>query len=128
MTAEIGGTVSVFDTSNFSEITKLSFEIKGIHQDRVQPVGLYLTSDGRYAFFALGPANHIAVVDAQSYEVLDYLLVGRRVWKVAPTPDEKLLLTTNGISGDVSVIDVEELKVIKTIKVGRFPWGVAIHD
>ena len=83
-----------------------------------------LTADGRYAFVALGPANHVAVVDAKTYEVLDYLLVGRRVWHLEFTPDGKRLLTTNGVSGDVSVIDVDSLKVTKSIKVGRYPWGV----
>jgi len=53
-------------------------------------------------------------------------LVGRRVWHLAFSPDESLLLTTNGISGDVSVIDVANLRVIKSIKVGRYPWGLAI--
>ena len=32
---------------------------------------------------------------------------------MAFTPDEKYLLTTNGVSNDVSVIDVASLKVIK---------------
>jgi YVTN family beta-propeller protein len=36
-------------------------------------------------------------------------------------PDQKRLLTTNGVSGDVSVIDVDSLKVTKSIKVGRYP-------
>jgi YVTN family beta-propeller protein len=66
------------------------------------------------------------VVDAQTYEVLDYLLVGSRVWQLDLDKDEKHLYTTNGVSGDVSVIDVEDLKVIKSIKVGRYPWGVVI--
>ena len=74
------------------EILKtLTFKIKGVHPDKVQPVGIKLTSDGKYAFIALGPANHIAVVDAKTYEVLDYLLVGRRVWHMAFNPDESLL-------------------------------------
>ena len=41
-------------------------------------------------------------------------------------PDDKLLLTTNGVSNDVSVIDVGALKVLKSIAVGSYPWGVAI--
>jgi YVTN family beta-propeller protein len=45
---------------------------------------------------------------------------------MAFTPDEKYLLTTNGISNDVSVIDVASLKVIKSIQVGELPWGVTI--
>jgi YVTN family beta-propeller protein len=89
-------------------------------------VGIELTDDGKYAFVALGPSNHVAVVDAQTYEVLEYLLVGSRVWQLDLDKDQKHLYTTNGVSGDVSVIDVEDLKVIKSIKVGRYPWGVVI--
>ncbi|MGI9506701.1 MAG: hypothetical protein ACR2RE_26980, partial [Geminicoccaceae bacterium] len=92
----------------------------------IQPVGMRLTSDGKYAFIALGPSNRVAVVDQQTHEVLDYLLIGRRVWHLDLTPDEKLLLSTNGVTNDVSVIDVAELKVTKSVPVGRFPWGVAI--
>ena len=124
--SEIGGTVSVVDVEKREIIKTLNFKIKGVHPDKVQPVGIKLSSDGKYAFVALGPANHIAVVDAKTYEVLDYLLVGRRVWHMAFNIDESRLLTTNGVSGDVSVIDVDSLKVIKSIKVGRYPWGVVV--
>ena len=44
---------------------------------------------------------------------------------MAFSPDNRLLFTTNGVSGDVTVIDVESLEAVKTIKVGRFPWGAA---
>ena len=57
----------------------------------------------------MGPANHVAVIDAKKLEVEKYLLVGQRVWQLAFTPDEKLLFTTNGNSNDVSVIDVPTL-------------------
>ena len=45
---------------------------------------------------------------------------------MAFTPDEKYLLTTNGLSNDVSVIEVASLKVIKSIQVGELPWGITI--
>ena len=64
--------------------------------------------DGKLAFVALGPANRVAVIDAATFKVEKYLLVGQRVWQLAFTPDEKLLFTTNGASNDVSVIDVEK--------------------
>ncbi|MEE4279211.1 MAG: YVTN family beta-propeller repeat protein [Halieaceae bacterium] len=124
--SEIGGTVTVIRVEDREVLRTLDFRIPGVHRDRIQPVGIRLTSDGRFAFVALGPANHVAVVDAQSYEVLDYLLVGRRVWHMAFARNEELLLTTNGVSGDVTVIDVGDLKPIKTIRVGRYPWGVAV--
>mgnify|MGYP005999769065 FL=1 len=74
----------------------------------------------------LGPANHIAVIDAKTLEVKKYILVGRRVWHMDLSIDQKTLLTSNGVSGNVSVIDVPRLKVKDTIKVGRYPWGIAI--
>ena len=98
----------------------------GVPDEALQPVGVRVTSDGSKVFVALGPANRVAVVDGKTWEVLDYLLVGQRVWQLAFTPDEKYLYTTNGISNDVSVIDVEALEVVKSIPVGEQPWGVAV--
>ena len=75
---------------------------------------------------ALGPANRIAVIDQKTKKLVKYLLVGQRVWQMALTPNQKTLLSTNGVSNDVSIINVEKLKVEKSLKVGRFPWGVVI--
>ena len=107
-------------------MAKIGFEIPGVRAEAIQPVGVRVTRDGKTAFVALGPANRVAVVNGETYEVEDYLLVGQRVWQLVFTPDEKLLFTTNGVSNDVSVIDVEALKVTKSIGVGRFPWGIAV--
>ena len=122
--SEIGGTVSVIDVNSRSITHKIEFKIRGVHPDKIQPVGIKLTTDGKYAYVALGPANHVAVVNAKTYEVEGYILVGRRVWHLEFNADESLLLSTNGVSGDVSVIDTAKNRAIKTIKVGRYPWGV----
>jgi YVTN family beta-propeller protein len=47
---------------------------------------------------------------------------------MAFTPDEKYLLTRNGVSNDVSIIDAPALKVINTIQVGQQPWGITMSD
>ena len=94
--------------------------------EAIQPVGVRITSDRKWAFVALGPANRVAVVDAQTFEVEDYLLTGQRVWQLAFSPDEKFLYSTNGVSNDISVIDVDNLEVVKSVAVGRLPWGVAV--
>jgi coenzyme PQQ precursor peptide PqqA len=47
---------------------------------------------------------------------------------MAFTPDEKYLLTTNGVSNDMSIIDAPALKVINTIQVGQQPWGITMSD
>jgi YVTN family beta-propeller protein len=72
----------------------------------------------------MGTANRVAVINAQTFAVEKYLLVGQRVWNLAFSPDQKRLYTTNGISNDISIIDVENQKVTKSVGVGRYPWGV----
>ena len=125
VSSEIGGTVSIFDTATKQKVKTLSFAIKGVYRDKIQPVGIVLMKDKPYAFVALGPANRIAVINTDTFEVEDYILVGRRVWQLAFNQDQSLLLTTNGVSGDVSVINTHTLNVEHTVKVGRYPWRVA---
>ncbi|MFN3576306.1 MAG: YVTN family beta-propeller repeat protein [Tabrizicola sp.] len=127
VSSEIGGTVTVFDIASKAEKAKIRFALPGVNQDLIQPVGFEFTPDDTTAFVALGPANHVAVVNMQSYEVEDYILVGRRVWHMAFNRDHSQLFTTNGVSGDVSVIDVASRTALKSIKVGRFPWGAAFR-
>ena len=127
VSSEVGGTVSIIDVASRKVIHTINFAIPALSKDRIQPVGIALSSDGRYAFVALGPADRVAVVDAKTYDVKDYLLVGRRVWQLAFTPEEDLLFTTNGVSGDVTAIDVAKLRPTHSIKVGRFPWGVVVR-
>ena len=127
VSSEIGGTITVFDVATQTEIGKIEFEVANMHPDRVQPVGFEFTSGDTHAFVALGPSNHVAVVNAETYEVEDYILVGRRVWHMDFNADRSQVFTTNGVSGDVTVIDVASRKPIKSIKVGRFPWGAAFR-
>jgi PQQ-dependent catabolism-associated beta-propeller protein len=127
VSAEIGGTVTVFDTATQTEKAKITFEVPGVHPDRVQPVGFEFGAGDQFAYVALGPSNHVAVVNAETYQVESYILVGRRVWHLAFNEDRSRLFTTNGVSGDVTVIDVASGTALKSIKVGRFPWGAAFR-
>jgi PQQ-dependent catabolism-associated beta-propeller protein len=126
VSAEIGGTVSVIDNATRAVKHKITFAIAGVPDEAIQPVGVRITADRSLAFVALGPSNRVAVVDAKTFEVQDYLLTGQRVWQLAFGPDEKFLVSTNGVSNDISVIDVENFEVIKSVPVGRLPWGVAV--
>lgn len=127
VSSEIGGTITVFDIATKAEKAKIRFAIPGVNQDLIQPVGFRFTPDFSTAFVALGPANHVAVVDMKTYTVETYILVGRRVWHLAFDRDHARLFTTNGVSGDVTVIDVASRRPLKSIKVGRFPWGAALR-
>ena len=128
VTSEVAGTVSVIDAATRKIVKVIGFEIPGVQPEYIQPVGVRVTRDGSKAFVALGPANRVAVIDGKTLKVEKYLLVGKRVWQLAFTPDETLLFATNGNSNDVSVIDVQSLKVVKSIPVGNAPWGVAISQ
>lgn len=126
VSSEIGGSVSVLDAASRKITRRITFAIPGIENAKVQPVGIAHGAKGERSFIALGPANHVAVVNRKTYEVEKYLLVGSRVWNLAFSPDEKWLYTTNGASNDVSFIDVATLKVRKSVPTGRFPWGVDV--
>jgi YVTN family beta-propeller protein len=116
--------VSVVDAAKREIVKRITFAVPGVPAEAIQPVGIAITRDRKLAFVALGPANRVAVIDARSYEVMRYLLVGQRVWNLAFNPDQTRLYTTNGVSNDISVIDLAALKVIKSIPVGQLPWGV----
>ncbi len=128
VSSEVGGTVSVIDNATRKVAHKITFAIPGVPDEAIQPVAIKITKDRSKAFVALGPANRVALIDAKTFEVEDYLLVGQRVWQLAFSPDEKFVYSTNGVSNDISVIDVDAGKVIKSVKVGSYPWGVAVKD
>ena len=113
VSSEIGGTVSIIDTESKEIKHKMSFEVRGLAPESIQPVGIKLSSDGsNRAYIALGPAARVAVVDMETYEVEKYLLVGQRVWNLEFSPEQDRLFTTNGVSGDISIVDLKKLRVI----------------
>jgi PQQ-dependent catabolism-associated beta-propeller protein len=141
VSSELGGTVTVIDTKTFKILDTIHFAVEGLRSTFIQPVGISITRDDKLAFVCLGPANRVAVVSVPEHKVLSYvetgqkvfdanvkkyLLVGERPWHASLTPDEKYLLTANGLSNDVSVIDVARLRVINTVPVGQQPWMVLI--
>ena len=69
VSAEIGGTVSVVDAAKREVVKRITFTVPGVPAEAIQPVGIAITRDRKLAFVALGPANRVAVIDAQSYEV-----------------------------------------------------------
>ena len=123
VSAEIGGTVKVINPSTKEVTHTIGFEIPGVNEESIQPVGVRHTNDGKYTFVALGPANRIAVIDQKTKELIKYLLVGQRVWQLAFTPDQKLYSLLMVVSNDVSIIDVEKLKVKKICQSWSFSLG-----
>jgi PQQ-dependent catabolism-associated beta-propeller protein len=126
VSAEIGGTISVIDNATREVKKKITFEIAGLRAEAIQPVGVRITADGKKAYVALGPANRVAVVDTETYEVEKYVLVGQRVWQLAFTPDQKTVISTNGVSNDITFIDVATDEPVQSVTVGALPWGVVV--
>jgi YVTN family beta-propeller protein len=122
----MAGTLQVLDTNTKQIIQTIKFEIPGVTLEQIQPVGVAIDKERRFAYVALGPSNRIAVVNAQTYKVEKYFLVGQRVWNIVFSPDQKHLYSANGLSNDVSIIDLQEQKVTKSIAVGREPWGLTV--
>ena len=92
----------------------------------IQPVGIELTKDGKFAFVALSHANRVAVVNTETYEIVQYILVGQRPWHMAVHPDGKTLYVANGLTNDMTIVDIPSLKAVKSVPVGRLPWGIAV--
>jgi len=128
VSAEIGGTVSVIDNQSRAVKHKITFEIPGLRAESIQPVGIRITADGKKAYVALGPANRVAVINAETYEVEKYVLVGQRVWQLAFTPDQKTVISTNGVSNDITFIDVASDEPVQSVTVGALPWGVVVSQ
>ena len=68
-----------------------------------------------------GAAASVSVVDVARQAVIDSIVVGRRPWGIALSPDGRRLYTADGRSNSVSVIDTKTRKVIAAIPVGERP-------
>jgi YVTN family beta-propeller protein len=66
------------------------------------------------------------VLDAQTYELLKTIPVGKRPWGIAFSPDGKYLFTANGPSDDISVVDLTTEKEITRVQSPGSPWGVVV--
>jgi YVTN family beta-propeller protein len=75
-----------------------------------------------------GRASKVAVLDADTLEILSTIDVGKRVWGEVLSRDGSTLYTANGVSHSVSVVDTASGKSTMEIEVGKFPWGLALDD
>ena len=120
--------IYIIDIKSYEVSTVLEFLPPGFRPEDVTPVGMALTKDGSKAILSLGRANHIAIIDAKTKKILDYVLVGKRPWSVALNREETLAVVANGLSDDITLVDLVMRKAIKSIPVGRVPHTVLIDD
>lgn len=86
VTSEMAGTVTVIDAESRQIIKNIKFEIPGLTAGKIQPVGVVIDEKRQWAYVALGPANRVAQINAQTLEPEKYFLVGQRVWNLAFSP------------------------------------------
>jgi len=91
VTSEAAGKLSIIDAKTRQIIKKLDFQIPEIQADQIKPVDIRIDKQRKYGYVALGRANRVAVIDAQKLEVLGYIEVGKRVWHLEFSPDQKRL-------------------------------------
>ncbi len=98
-----------------------------LEEIETKPKGIVLLPGRGELLITTGRGNSVVVMNSDSLERLATIPVGKRVWGIAATPDEKLAFTADGVDNAVSVVDIEQRKVVKTIPVGERPWGV-VYD
>ena len=128
VSAELSSEVYVIDPASNKVTEVMEYVPPGFRPEDVTPGGMAITQDGSKVLVTLGRANHIAIVDTATKQVLDYVLVGRRAWFVALSADDRTAIVVNGLSDDVTIVDVEGAKPVKSVPVGRVPYGVLIDD
>lgn len=100
--------------------------------DYIYPPYITLSSNGRYIYAAQGDLpsgsekNLFMVIDAENFEIVSSIEVGKGPWYVAVTPDGHKAYISNQWSNDVTVVNLETMKIIATIMVGPQPRSIAI--
>jgi len=125
---ELSSEIHVIDISTLTIKDALSFVPPGFRAEDVTPVGMTITKDGSKILITLGRANNLAIVDAKTREVLQYVLVGSRAWDVDLSRDEKTAYVTNGLSDDITIIDMDSMTPIQSLSVGRTPHSIRVDD
>ena len=94
-----------------------------------EPGCVAITPDNAKVYVTNTVSGTVAVIDATTLQVREYISVGVEPRGCALTPSGKKLYVANSISADVSVIDTNKDRVKKTIKnVGPLLRGVAVSD
>ncbi len=126
VSSEMGSRVEIFDTTSFEKIDEIIFAPRGFRSEQLTPVDIIFDHSQTTAFVALGSANHLVIVDAIKREIIKYILVGRRPWGLALTPNGEQIFVLNGLSDDVTIIDIKSKRPIRTSRTGLVPHSVEI--
>ncbi|MBI4923516.1 MAG: PQQ-dependent catabolism-associated beta-propeller protein [Devosia nanyangense] len=128
VSCELSSEIDIIDTKTLEIKDSLTFVPPGFREEDVTPVGMAITRDGSKILLSLGRANHIAIIDAHTHDVLKYVLVGKRAWSIDLSKDEKIAIVANGLSDDITIVDMASMSAVKSLPIGRVPHSVVIDD
>ena len=128
ISSEMGSRVEIFDLNTLLKIDEIIFAPKGFRSEQMTPVDILFDSTKKLSFVALGAANHVAIINAETRSIEKYILVGRRAWGLGITPDDARLFVLNGLSDDATIIDLKTRRPIKTARTGLAPHSVEVFD
>ena len=129
VSCELSSEIFIIDANTY-EIKGDSLVIvpPGFREEDVTPVGMAVTRDNSKVLLSLGRADHIAIIDSKSHNVLSFVLTGKRPWSIDLSADEKTAITANGLSDDITVIDMVAMQAVQSLPIGRIPHTVVIDD
>jgi PQQ-dependent catabolism-associated beta-propeller protein len=129
VSCELSSEIFIIDATTY-EIKGDSLIIipPGFQEEDVTPVGMASTKDDSKVLLSLGRANHIAILDSKSHDVIQFVLTGKRCWSVDLSRDEKTAIVANGLSDDITVIDMTTMQPVQSLPIGRVPHTVVIDD
>lgn len=129
VSCELSSEIYIIDATTY-EIKGDSLIIvpPGFKEEDVTPVGMASTKDDSKVLLSLGRANHIAILDSKTHDVIKFVLTGKRCWSVDLSRDEKTAIVANGLSDDITVINLESMEPVVSIPIGRVPHTVLIDD
>ena len=126
VSAELASVINVIDLATLEVADTIIFDPPGFRKEQVTPVDILINRSGDRAYVALGRANHIAVVDTNTHQIMEYVLVGSRAWGLALSKDEDRLYVANGLSDDITIVDTKGAKAIRSVKTGAVPYGILV--
>ena len=129
VSCELSSEIFIIDTNTYTiKGDSLIIIPPGFKEEDVTPVGMAVTKDESKVLLSLGRANHIAIIDSKSHNVLSFVLTGKRPWSVDLSADEKTAIVANGLSDDITVVDMTTMQPVQSLPIGRIPHTVVIDD
>lgn len=100
--------------------------VKSVATER-GPYGVAFDPDGKRVWVAAARAGQLQAFDAQNWNFLASIPVGKRCWHFSFVPGAQQLLLACGRSNDVQLIDTANYKLVQTLEGFTLPWGIVTY-